>query len=182
MNFTGLALDGVLRVELEPLEDERGFFARSFCKSEFAAQGLFADVAQINSSYTARKGSIRGLHFQRAPAAEAKLVRVVRGAICDVAVDLRSGSRTFGQWVSERLSADNRRALYIPEGFAHGFQTLSDNVEIIYLHSVPFAPGLGGGVRFDDREIGVDWPLPVSVISLKDQELPSLNSTEPLEP
>lgn len=181
MIFSQLALNGVLRIDLEKMEDDRGFFARSFCTEEFARHGLFTGIAQMNTSYTARKGSIRGLHFQRPPAAEDKVVRVLRGAIFDVAVDCRGGSATYGKWIAEELSAENHAALYIPKGFAHGFQTLTDEVEMIYLHSAAFAPGHGGGIRFDDPKIGVDWPLSPTVISPKDRALPLMSELEPLQ-
>ncbi len=181
MKLEPLTIRDVLRIDLSPIEDDRGFFARSFCTEEFRAQNLFSKIAQINTSFTRRKGSIRGLHFQRAPFAEAKVVRVVRGAIFDVAVDMRLNSQTFGRWVFQELSADNRAALYIPEGFAHGFQTLTDDVEMTYLHSVPFNPNFSGGVRFDDPDIGVEWPLSSTVISPKDRGLPTLSEMEPLD-
>lgn len=181
MIFSQLELSGPMRVDLEKIADDRGFFARSFCSEDFLRHGLFTHIAQMNTSYTVRKGSIRGLHLQRPPAAEEKLVRVVRGAIFDVAVDCREGSATFGKWVAEDLSAENHAALYIPKGFAHGFQTLTDDVEMIYLHSTAFAPGYGDGIRFDDTEIAVDWPLPPTVVSPKDLALPPLSELEPLQ-
>jgi dTDP-4-dehydrorhamnose 3,5-epimerase len=182
MIYNKLELDGLVRIAPERITDTRGFFARSFCSEDFAVHGLFSRIAQINTSYTTRKGSIRGLHFQRAPAAEAKTVRCVRGCIFDVAVDLRAGSATYGRWAAEELSAENRNMLYIPEGFGHGFQTLTDDVEMIYLHSTVYAPGFSGGVRHDDPAIGIDWPLPVTEISDKDASLPRLGETEPLSP
>ncbi len=182
MKFEPLAIDDVLRIDLDRIEDDRGFFARAFCAEEFRSRKLFYEIAQINTSYSRHRGSIRGVHFQRTPAAEAKVVRVVRGAIFDVAVDLRAGSQTFGRWVAQELSAENRTALYIPEGFGHGFQTLTDDVEMTYIHSVPFSPEFSGGVRYDDPEIGIDWPLSTTVISPKDQDLPTLAELEPLEP
>lgn len=182
MRLTKLPIDGPVRVELDRLEDERGFFARSYCSQEFAEHGLFDTVAQVNTSFTAQMGSVRGIHFQREPHSEAKLVRVVRGAIFDVVVDLRADSPTFGQWISEELSADNRTMLAIPEGFGHGFQTLTDDVEMIYLHSVPYAPESNGGIRFDDPAVGIVWPLPINLVSPKDLTLPLLDDLEPLVP
>ena len=182
MQLTKFAIEGPLCVELDRIEDERGFFARSFCSTEFAEHGLFHTVAQANTSYTAKMGTVRGIHFQREPHSEAKLVRVVRGAIFDVAVDLRAGSSTFGQWVSQELSSETRRMLAIPEGFGHGFQTLTDDVEMIYLHSVPYVPECSGGVRYDDPTIGIDWPLPINMVSPKDSKLPSIDDLEPLVP
>ncbi len=181
MKFEPMMISDVLRIDLNRIEDDRGFFARSFCSEEFQSRHLFSEIAQINTSYTRHMGTIRGLHFQRAPAAEAKVVRVVQGAIFDVAVDLRSGSETFGHWIAQELSADNRVALYIPEGFAHGFQTMTDDVEMVYLHSIPFSPEYSGGVHFDDPEIGISWPLSKTVISPRDRALPLLAELEPLE-
>ncbi len=180
MKFNPLAIKDVLRIELDRIEDERGFFARSFCSREFGESSLFTEIRQINTSYTLQKGTIRGLHFQRAPAGEAKVVRVVRGSIFDVAVDLRKGSPTFGRWVSQELNAENRAALYIPEGFAHGFQTLTNDVEMTYLHSAAYDADCGGGVYYGDTQIGIDWPLPETVISPRDRELPPLADLEPL--
>jgi dTDP-4-dehydrorhamnose 3,5-epimerase len=156
--FEGLRLGGAFLVELEKQEDERGFFSRTFCEEEFRANGLCTFVAQCNLSYNARRGTLRGLHFQRPPAAEAKVVRCGRGAIFDVMVDLRVDSPTHREWEAVNLTADGSRMLYIPEGCAHGFVTLTDDTEVVYQMSVPYQPELGGGVRWDDPAFGIRWP------------------------
>ncbi len=174
MKFTQTAISGVWLVDLEPLVDERGFFARTFCADEFSARGLDPTVAQCNVSVTATAGTVRGLHYQVAPAEETKLVRVVRGAIHDVAVDLRAGSPTYCGHVAVELSAANRRALYVPTGFAHGFQTLVDDTEVEYQMGAPYTPGTDRGVRYDDPAFGIVWPLPVSTISDRDRTWPDV--------
>lgn len=176
MKFTPLPFNGLCRVTIDRLEDVRGYFGRSFCAEEFEKHGLFSSIAQANVSVTDRKGSIRGLHFQAPPKAEAKLVRVVRGSIFDVAVDLRRTAPSFGRWWAEELSAENGHMFYIPEGFAHGFQTLTDDVEMQYLHSVPYAPELSGGVFYDDPDIGITWPLSQTIVSSRDKDLPPLKN------
>ncbi|MBF9031655.1 dTDP-4-dehydrorhamnose 3,5-epimerase [Rhodobacterales bacterium HKCCE3408] len=180
MIFSDTDLPGVQCVALEQHEDTRGFFARAFCAEEFARHGLFSSIAQINVSATRRKGTIRGIHFQRPPAAEAKLVRCVRGAILDVAVDLRRSSTNFGRWTACRLDAETGNALYLPEGFGHAFQALTDDVEMLYLHSTAYQPHLSDGVRFDDPTIGIEWPLPVKMVSDRDRALPLLDAMEPI--
>jgi dTDP-4-dehydrorhamnose 3,5-epimerase len=174
VKFTESRIAGVWYVDLEPLVDERGFFARTFCADEFAAHGLDPTVAQCNVSRTKLAGSIRGLHYQVAPAEETKLVRVAQGAIFDVAVDLRDSSPTYRQHVAVELSAENRRALYIPKGFAHGFQTLADETEVEYQMGTPYAPGTDRGVRYDDPALAIPWPVPVTSISDKDRSWPLL--------
>lgn len=174
MKFVETELAGAFVVELEPHRDDRGYFARTYCAEEFAAHGLEPTVAQCNTSWNARAGTLRGLHFQRPPAAEVKLVRCVRGAIVDVIVDLRPDSPTYLGHVGVELSADNGRALYVPELFAHGYQTLVDDTEVAYQVSAPYAPGHEGGLRPDDPRLGIDWPLPVSVITDKDRSWPLL--------
>ena len=174
MKLTPLALEGVFLIAPEPIGDTRGFFARTFCAETFAAQGFATHFVQANLSFTAAAGTVRGLHCQRPPHAEAKIVRCTRGRVFDVAVDLRTSSPSYGRAVSAELSAENRHALYIPEGFAHGFQTLSDDCEMHYLHSAAHAPGFEAGIAHDDPDIGLPWPLPVSIVSERDRALPRL--------
>lgn len=180
MRFTELPLAGAYRVELEPRGDARGFFARLFCADEFAAHGLATAWVQCNTSFTAEQGTLRGLHFQRPPMAETKLLRCIRGAIFDVIVDLRAGSPTFGRWHGERLDDQNRRMICVPEGFAHGFQTLTPDVEMLYFHSAPYSAGHEGGVRWDDGTVAVDWPLAVAEMSARDAAFPTLDELEPI--
>jgi dTDP-4-dehydrorhamnose 3,5-epimerase len=174
VKFTPAAIDGVWVVDLEPIDDERGSFARTYCAEEFAAHGLDPTVSQCNVSVTRSAGTVRGLHYQVAPAAETKLVRCVRGAIFDVAVDLRPESATLHHHVAIELSAANRRALFIPVGFAHGFQTLVDDTEVEYQMGAPYTPGTDRGVRHDDPALGIAWPLPVGSISERDRTWPLL--------
>lgn len=151
-------LAGAYVVELEPLRDERGYFARTFDREQFAAAGLDDRVTQCSTSFNARAGTLRGMHYQADPHGEAKLVRVTRGAIFDVIVDLRSDSATFKGWFGVHLDVTLGAALYVPEGFAHGFQTLADDTEVLYQISTPYVPGAGRGVRFDDAAFGIEWP------------------------
>jgi dTDP-4-dehydrorhamnose 3,5-epimerase len=167
---TGLA-DAVL-IAPERREDDRGWFARTFCEDEFARNGLDVRFIQHNASRSARRGTLRGMHFQRGSAAEAKVVRCVRGSICDVVIDLRPESRTSGRWQAFELSEDNGLMLYVPRGFAHGFLTLSDQVETHYLVSAPHAPGAEGGVRWNDPAFSIAWPFEPLVISDKDRSWP----------
>lgn len=178
MIFRELDLPGAFLLEPERLEDERGFFARVFCRRELEAHGLEPAVAQASLSYNHRKGTLRGMHWQAAPAEEAKLVRCVRGAIHDVIVDVRPGSPTFRLHAAVELDAENRLALYVPPGFAHGFQTLEDGTELLYQMSDFYAPEHARGFRFDDPEVGIRWPLPVSAISERDRSLPLLAEVE----
>jgi dTDP-4-dehydrorhamnose 3,5-epimerase len=166
--FAETALKGAWFVDLQQINDERGFFARSFCQEEFAAHGLKTDVAQSNISFNRLKGTLRGMHFQLPPKAEAKLVRCTRGAVHDVIIDLRPSSATYCQWISVELTGENRRALYIPEGFAHGFQTLEDDSEVFYQMYDFFAPQYASGVRWDDPAFNIEWPLTAPIISDKD--------------
>jgi dTDP-4-dehydrorhamnose 3,5-epimerase len=175
MIFSKTKIDGIWTIDLEPIEDDRGWFARTHCAETFASHGLVSSFSQCSASYNRRRGTLRGLHFQAAPAEEAKLVRCVRGAIFDVAVDLRPGSPTYGHWVAEELTADNRRALLIPEGCAHGFQTLADDTELFYQISVPYVPALSVGVRWDDPDLAVAWPLDDPIMSERDRDLPGLS-------
>jgi dTDP-4-dehydrorhamnose 3,5-epimerase len=175
MIFVETGLTGAWLIEPEPAHDERGFFLRTFCEREFEARGLCTRFVQHSVSYSRAKGTLRGMHFQRAPHCEVKLVRCVKGAIFDVIIDLRPSSPTCGRWQGFELSAGNQRQLYIPEGFAHGFQTLCDGAEVAYAISAFYAPEAASGVRFDDPAFGIRWPLPVSVISDRDMGWPHLD-------
>jgi len=159
-------------VELERIADDRGFFARSFCTREFEAAGLDSCVAQCNVSYNLRRGTLRGMHFQRAPHAEAKLVRCTRGAIYDVIVDLRTDSPTFRRWLAVELTADNHCALYVPRGFAHGFQTLADDCEVFYQMSEFYVPDAAAGVRWNDPAFKIAWPIADPILSPRDTAYP----------
>jgi dTDP-4-dehydrorhamnose 3,5-epimerase len=170
--FTETKLPGAYVVDVERREDDRGFFARGWCQREFEAHGLTARLAQVNLSYNKKAGTLRGMHYQRAPWEEAKLVRCTAGAVYDAIIDLRPDSPTYRQWVGVELTADNYRMLYVPEGFAHGFQTLTDGAAVTYQVTQFYAPGAEGGVRWDDPAFGVEWPLPVGVISEKDRSWP----------
>lgn len=172
MTFRETPLAGAFVIEPERIADERGFFARTFCQEAFASHGLEPTVAQANVSFNHGRGTLRGLHFQRPPHAEAKLVRVTAGAIFDAIVDLRPGSPTFRGSFAIVLSAENRLALYVPRGFAHGFQTLVDASEVFYQMSTPYHAPAAAGYRYDDPTFGLDWPLPVSVVSDRDRALP----------
>lgn len=174
MRFEETPLSGAFVVEIEPRRDERGFFARTFCRETFRSQGLVDDYPQANHSRSHERGTLRGLHFQRAPHAEAKLVRCVRGAIFDVIVDLRAGSPTRLAWHSVVLDAGSERMLYVPEGFAHGFQTLADDTDVIYQVSHPYTPNAEGGLRFDDPALAIPWPETVTAITEKDRSWPLL--------
>jgi len=168
MRFEQTDLDGAHLVHPEPMRDRRGFFARTFCVKEFSAHGLETNFPQHSISYSHRKGTLRGMHLQRAPHGEVKLVRCLTGAIFDVIIDVRPNSPTFRHWRGFELSAENRDQLYIPEGFAHGFQTLTDNAQVNYLISKFYAPDAAAGFRYDDGAFNISWPLPVSEIAEKD--------------
>jgi dTDP-4-dehydrorhamnose 3,5-epimerase len=170
--FTETPLAGAFAVDPEPVGDERGSFARTFCTEEFARLGLEPAVAQCNVSTNVRRGTLRGLHWQEAPYGEAKLVRCTAGAIHDVIVDLRPESPTFCHWHAVQLSAENGRALYVPRGFAHGFQTVADGSEVLYQMSTPFVPGAARGIRYDDPRFAIGWLLPVAVVSERDASYP----------
>jgi len=172
MEFLETPLAGCLIVRQKKISDSRGFFARAWCVDEFAQQGLNANMVQLNTAYSHRAGTVRGLHFQAAPHAEAKLVRCTRGAIYDVAIDLRPGSPTRGQWFGAELSADGDTMLYLPEGLAHGYQVLVDGTEMYYMTSARYAPASASGVRYDDATLAIRWPLPVSVVSDQDRNWP----------
>lgn len=178
-----LPLAGLKRIERKPVADSRGFLARIFCAADLAPAGWAGPVAQVNHSRTARAGSVRGLHFQRPPHAEMKLVSCLSGAVWDVAVDLRAGSPTFLCWHGELLSAENERALLIPEGFAHGFQTLTDDVELLYCHSAAYAPDAEGALNPLDPRLAIAWPEPVADMSERDRGHPPLGpGFEGIEP
>jgi len=175
MIFRETALAGVLLIEPERQCDARGHFSRAFCRDEFTAQGLNGAFVQVSTSMNKLRGTLRGLHYQAAPSAEDKLVRVVRGAAFDVAVDLRPGSVTYGGWISAELSADNGRMLYIPPGCAHGFQTLEDDTEILYMIAPNHDPAASRGVRWDDPTLKIAWPIADPIMSARDRnELPTL--------
>ncbi|MBD0291002.1 MAG: dTDP-4-dehydrorhamnose 3,5-epimerase [Thermoleophilia bacterium] len=179
MIFTETDLSGAYVVDLERREDERGFFARAWCRNEFVDAGLSPDLVQCNISYNRRRGTVRGMHYQLPPDAEVKLVRCTRGAVYDVIVDLREGSPTYTRWIGVELSGENGRALYVPEGFAHGYQTLADETETFYQVSAFYAPGAERGLRWDDPAIAIRWPLPGDpVISEKDRSWPYLDGRE----
>jgi dTDP-4-dehydrorhamnose 3,5-epimerase len=172
VRFIETALPPACLIDLEQRADERGFFARAYCAQTFAERGLTSDFVNTNLSRTRRKGTLRGLHYQHPPHAEAKLVRCTRGAIYDVIIDLRSGSPTRGEWLGVELTADNHRQLYVPEGFAHGFVTLADDTEVTYQVSAFFAPEAEDGVRWDDPAFAIEWPVTVLEMSDKDRNWP----------
>lgn len=178
MIFRETTVAGAWVIEPEPLADERGFFARIWDSHEFAARGLAARLAECSVSYTAASGTLRGLHYQVSPHEEAKLVRCIAGAVFDVAVDLRPDSATFKGWFGIELSADDRRALYVPERCAHGLLTLTDDSEVMYQMSEIEAPEAARGVRFDDPAFGVEWPGPILVINDRDRSFPDFESAE----
>lgn len=169
MIFQQTKLKGAYLIDLEPFQDQRGLFARTYCQREFRQIGHWKPFVQFNHSLTRERGVIRGLHYQRPPHAEIKLIRCVRGRVFDVMIDLRRGSPTFLQYIGVELSDQNRRMIYIPEGFAHGFQTLEDNTELIYHHTAFYTPEAEGGLRYDDPLLNVQWPLAPTYLSEKDQ-------------
>jgi dTDP-4-dehydrorhamnose 3,5-epimerase len=175
MIFQQSPLSGAFVVELEPRADERGFFARSYCAAEFTAQGLGPELRQCSVSYNTRKGTLRGMHYQGAPHEEHKLVRCTAGAIFDVIVDIRDSSPTYRRWFGTELTGANRRSLFIPPGFAHGFVSLTDNAEVYYMISVGHAPEFGRGFRWNDPAFAIEWPLLPTVISPRDASYPLLD-------
>jgi dTDP-4-dehydrorhamnose 3,5-epimerase len=175
MQFVPTNIDGAYVVEIEPHQDARGLFARTFCTREFGERGLATSFVQCSTSFNVNRGTLRGLHFQLPPSVEVKLVRCTAGALCDVIVDLRPDSSTYLKHFAVELSARNRRSLYIPKMVAHGFQTLEDNTEVFYQISEFYTPEKSTGLRFDDPKLGIPWPLPVTSISEKDRSWPSLN-------
>lgn len=170
MRFTPLAVAGAFSVELDRIEDSRGLFARSFCEEEFRAHGLDLRVVQCNISWNRLRGTLRGIHFQREPHAEAKLVRCTRGAAFDVVVDLRKGSPTYLKWASLEITAANGLAMYLPAGCGHGVQSLADDTELFYLMSEPFHVSLTDGIHWNDPSIGIEWPILPPIISERDRE------------
>lgn len=175
MQFISTALNGAWLIEPEPIRDERGFFARTFCIEEYARHGLETQFVQHSTSQSLLRGTLRGMHFQRAPHAEVKVVSCLKGVILDVIIDLRPDSPTYLRWQGFELSQDNRRQLYVPKGFAHGHQCLRDDTEVGYMISAFHAPEASTGVRFDDPVFGIDWPLPPERISARDRAWPDFN-------
>ncbi len=176
MIFTETKLSGAFVIDPERFEDDRGFFARTWCVREFKTHGLNSRLVQCSVSNNKQKATLRGMHYQAAPHAETKLVRCTKGAIYDVIIDLREDSSTFRQWVAVELTAENRRMLYIPEGFAHGFQTLSDDTEVFYQISEFYHPESARGVRWDDPAFGIEWPLEATIMSEKDSSYLTLST------
>ena len=172
MKFQESPLAGAYTIDMDRLEDERGFFARSYCAQEFAARALAAAMPQSSVSFNAQRGTLRGLHYQAEPHAEDKLVRCTAGAIYDVIVDLRPDSATARRWFGVELSAANHRSLFVPKGFAHGFLTLCDDTEVLYMISVPYVPGFERGVRWNDPAIGISWPMAPAVVAARDAAYP----------
>ena len=170
MLFKETKLKGAYIIELEPIEDNRGFFARSFCQKEFRLHGINMNIVQCNISYNKKKGTLRGMHYQAAPYEEAKLVSCTKGAIYDVITDIRPSSNTYKKWVSVELTDENRKMIYIPKGFAHGFLTLMDNTEVFYQMSEFFMPEYARGIRWNDPAFGINWAADVTAISEKDQK------------
>lgn len=175
MLFEKTPVTGAFTVELERRGDERGFFARVFCEEEFGAAGLATRFVQVNNSLSAEAGTLRGLHYQLAPAEEVKVVRCIRGSLWDVVLDLRESSPTFGRWYGAELSAENRRMMVVPRGCAHGFVTLEPDTEAFYFVTHPYAPALERGVRWDDPRFGIEWPVEPAVISDKDRSHPDFD-------
>lgn len=176
MIFTATELPGAVLVDLDTRDDERGFFARAWCRREFEENGLDPELVQCNVSYNHRNGTLRGMHFQVEPYGEVKLVRCTRGAVYDVIIDLRAGSPTYKKWIGVELTADNRRMLYVPEGFAHGYQTLADATEVFYQVSEFYSPDAERGLRWNDPAFAVEWPeADPRIISEKDQSWPDFD-------
>lgn len=175
MKFTATELPGVWTIELEPITDGRGFFARTYCEHEFGAHGLNTHWPQANLSRTLRAGMLRGLHFQAEPRPEIKLIRCAVGAIHDVLVDIRPGSPSFGRWQAFELTGDNGRMLYVPGGYAHGFQCLADGTEVCYQMSEFYVPELARGIRWDDPRLAIPWPIDAPFLSERDRTLPTLD-------
>jgi dTDP-4-dehydrorhamnose 3,5-epimerase len=180
MRFDATSLCGAWLIEPVPARDQRGFFARTFCAQEYAERGLTTRFVQNSTSQSVAKGTLRGMHFQRAPNAEVKVVSCLKGAVWDVIIDLRPESPTYRRWQGFALTAENRRQLYVPEGFAHGFQTLRDDTEVGYLISAFYAPQAADGLRYNDPAFAIKWPLPLTVISAKDETWPDFLDPLPL--
>lgn len=175
MIFTETELKGAFTLEIKQLSDERGFFGRSWCKREMEEHGLNGNVVQANTSCSKKKGTIRGMHYQMHPYEETKLIRCTRGAIYDVIIDLRKESPTFMKWFGTELTESNYKMMYIPERFAHGFVTLTDDAEVTYLVTQYYTPGAEGGIRYDDPMFNINWPVPVQMVSEKDSNHPDFN-------
>ncbi len=175
MKFIPQQLEGVYLVELNLLNDDRGSFARTYCKREFEQIGHQGEFVQMNQSWNTKKGTVRGMHYQVPPYSEIKVIRCIRGAVLDVVVDIRAGSPTFLQHMMVELSETNKTMIYLPRGFAHGFQTLTDQAELVYLHTEFFTPQADAGLNYSDPLLNIKWPLPVSVISEKDRNNPMLD-------
>ena len=174
MIFTETKLKGAFVIDLEPIQDERGFFARTWCRKEFEAYGLNPDLVQCNISFNKRKGTLRGMHYQVAPYEEAKLVRCTLGSIYDVIIDIRKESKTYMQWFACELTVENKKMLYVPEGVAHGFQTLADNTEVFYQMSEFYQPKYSKGIRWDDPVLDIKWPSGEKIISKNDNNYEDL--------
>ncbi len=175
-NFIPSKLAGLYRIERNPITDDRGFFSRFYCAEEFKSIGLNTAIAQINHTCTSTKGAIRGMHFQYPPHSETKIVTCIAGEVFDVAIDIRHNSPTFLQWHSEILTADNRASLFIPDGFAHGFQTLTEDCQMLYLHSAMYQPEAEGALNAMDEKVAIEWPLTLTDISERDQQHPMIDS------
>ncbi|HIB66511.1 MAG TPA: dTDP-4-dehydrorhamnose 3,5-epimerase [Phycisphaerales bacterium] len=178
MKFQPTPLQGCYLIEQEPRKDDRGFFARMYCAREFEAAGLPTDFVQINNGFSSKKGTLRGLHYQRPPHCESKLIRCVSGRIFDCVVDLRPDSPTFGSWYGEELSAENRQMMFVPKGFAHGYLALEDHSEVVYLVDTFYAPNTEGGLKWDSQALQIKWPITPSILSEKDQSLPDFDEQD----
>jgi dTDP-4-dehydrorhamnose 3,5-epimerase len=176
MIFKKTKIEGLYLIEPEPKTDERGSFARIFCKDKLAKEGINFDIVQINQSLTKKRGTIRGMHFQKEPKSEGKIVQCLKGKIYDVVIDLRKKSSTYGQWIGEELTEDNKKMIFIPKGFAHGFQTLSDNCEVQYFMSEFYSAEHASGVRWNDPFFNIKWPEKTQIISEKDKNWPLIKS------
>jgi len=172
MKFSEIFLKGAFLIEIQKKEDERGFFARTFCKDEYNRIGLTNEIVQINNSFNKKKGTLRGMHYQLPPMQEDKIIRCIRGAIYDVIIDIRQNSVTFGKWFGIELNDKNRKSLFVPKGFAHGFITLKDNSEILYLVTSEYSSGSERGIRWDDPKFDIKWPINPSIVSKKDNSHP----------
>jgi dTDP-4-dehydrorhamnose 3,5-epimerase len=181
MIFTETTLKGAFVIHLEKLEDERGFFARTWCQLEFMRYGLNAQVAQCSISFNRKRGTLRGMHYQIAPYEETRIVRCTQGAIYDVIIDLRDHAPTFTQWIALELTSENRQMIYIPEGFAHGFQTLADNTEVFYQISESYAPEYARGVRWNDPAFGIQWPEDRRILSQRDRNFPDFTGKRSID-
>lgn len=177
MIFTETILKGSYEISLTPHGDSRGWFTRTYCKKEFEQIGHQKEWVQLNHSFSSQKGTVRGMHFQHAPFAEIKMLRCIAGAVYDVIIDLRQNSPTFLKWFGTELSAANKKMLYIPEGFAHGFQTLANDTELIYHHTEFYTPSAEAGIRYDDEAINITWPLAIAELSARDTNHPLIDST-----